>query len=268
MTQNISGIIFLYKLTGLTSSQTLSQVKRKLKVKKAGYHGTLDSNVEGVLIVAVGKATPVLQFISRQDKEYVGKMKIHKPVERSQVENAFEKFTGEITQLPPIKSAVKREWRKRKIYEFKLLDFNDNIASFRVKCEAGTYIRKLCSDVGEFLGVGAQMTELRRTKSGDIKLEDCVKLDDLTESDLKPKEILLKNYKKAITKTDKIQQIIQGKQIYSHVFEYFDKTIKTDEIFAVYDDKNQAIGMMTALQDFSNIVPEKNIAKIVRNFFT
>jgi len=262
----VNGIIFLYKPASLTSSQTLEKVKKKLGVKTAGYHGTLDANVDGVLIIAVGKTTSVLQFISRQDKEYIGKMKFHAPVNEKQVKDAFEKFTGEITQLPPVKSAVKRVMRKRKIYSFKLLNLKNNIATFQVKCEAGTYIRKLCNDIGKFLGIGSQMIDLHRIASGDIKIEDCVKLEDLQESDLKPKEILLKNYKKAVAKNDKIQHIFQGKSIYSNLFEKFDKTIKTGEIFAVYNNKNQVIGMMKALQDFSNVKESLLLAKIVRNF--
>ncbi len=261
----LNGVIFLYKPTGLTSSLTLEKVKRKLGVKTAGYHGTLDMNVEGVLIIAVEKTTPILQFISRQDKEYGGKMKFHKPVNENQIKNAFEKFTGEIMQLPPVKSAVKRVMRKRKIYFFKLLNFENNVCSFHVKCEAGTYIRKLCSDVGEFLGVGAQMVELQRVASGEVTIKDCVKLENLQESDLKPKEILLKNYKKAIAKKENIQQIMQGKAIYANFFENFDKTIKQDEVFAVYDE-GRAISMMKALQDFSNREENSVVAKIVRNF--
>jgi len=262
----VKGVIFLYKPVGLTSSQTLEKVKQKLGVKTGGYHGTLDANVDGVLIIAVGKITPVLQFISRQDKEYVGKIKFHKQVTEEQIKTGFEKFTGEIEQIPPVKSAVKRVLRKRKIYFFEFLDFKNNVAGFRVKCEAGTYIRKLCYDVGEFMGVGAQMLSLQRTASGDVKIEDCVKIEDLQESDLKPKEVLLKNYKKAVAKNDKIQQIVQGKQIYADFFDEFDKTIKTNETFTVYDNKNQAISMMEALQDFSNSNSFEIVAKIIRNF--
>lgn len=263
----VDGVVFLYKPSGLTSSQALEKVKQKLGMKKGGYHGTLDSNVEGVLIIAVGKATPVLQFISRQDKEYVGKMKFHKPVSKEEIKQAFDKFTGEIIQKPPVKSAVKRIPRKRKIYSFEFLGFDKEkqIAEFKVKCEAGTYIRKLCHDVGAFLGVGGQMIELCRTASGDVRLEDCIKLEDLKESDIKPKEVLLKNYKKVTVKKDKIQHIMQGKTIYATFFEEFDKTIKTNEIFAVYNN-NKVIGMMKALQDFSNIDNTQPVAKIVRNF--
>jgi H/ACA ribonucleoprotein complex subunit 4 len=177
------GIVNLDKLKGPSSHQTSDYVKKILKIDKAGHSGTLDPAVTGVQPVALGKATRITQFLLTAPKEYVCLMHLHQEVEEEKLREVINNFIGKIKQLPPIKSAVKRELREREIYEFEIIEIKDNDVLFRVKCQAGTYIRKLCHDIGEALKVGAHMAELRRTQAGPFREEDnLVTLNDLQDA--------------------------------------------------------------------------------------
>ena len=138
------GIVNIDKPKGPSSHQTADYVKKILKIDKAGHSGTLDPAVTGVQPVALGKATRITQFFLTAPKEYVCLMHLHKEVEEKALLEAIEKFVGKIQQLPPVRSAVKRQMRTREIYEFKVLEIKSQDVLFTVKCQAGTYIRKLC----------------------------------------------------------------------------------------------------------------------------
>ncbi len=125
-----------------------------------------DPIVTGVLPIALEDATKVVQAFLHSGKEYVCLMILHGEASDEDLNRVLEEFTGEIHQKPPLRSSVKRESRKRTVYFLDLLEREGNRVLFRVGCQAGTYIRKLCSDTGEVLGVGAHMQELRRTRSG------------------------------------------------------------------------------------------------------
>ncbi len=159
------GIINLDKPAGPTSHQVSSYVNKILNVK-CGHSGTLDPNVTGILPIGVGKGTKVLEYLLNAGKEYVCLMLLHSDVEEENIRKAMEKFVGKIRQLPPVKSAVKRRLRYRTVYYIEILEVEGRNVLFRVGCEAGTYIRKLCTDIGKALGTKAHMAELRRTKTG------------------------------------------------------------------------------------------------------
>jgi len=125
-----------------------------------------DPIVTGVLPVALEDATKVVQAFLHSGKEYVCLMILHGEVPDEDLSRVLGEFTGEIHQKPPLRASVKRESRKRTIYYLDLLERDGNRVLFKVGCQAGTYIRKLCSDIGEVLGTGAHMQELRRTRSG------------------------------------------------------------------------------------------------------
>lgn len=177
------GIINIDKNKGPTSHLIADYVKKILGIEKAGHSGTLDPAVTGVQPVALGKATRITHFLLTAPKEYAGVMHLHKPVEERQLREVIKKFIGEISQLPPVKSAVKREKRIRKIYELEILEIEEQDVLFRIKCQAGTYVRKLCHDLGKELGVGANMAELRRTQAGPFTEKDkLVSLVDLQDA--------------------------------------------------------------------------------------
>lgn len=177
------GIVNIDKPKGPSSHQTADYVKKILKIDKAGHSGTLDPAVTGVQPVALGKATRITQFFLTAPKEYVCLMHLHKEVEEKELMEAIEKFVGKIQQLPPVRSAVKRQLRTREIYEFKVLEIKGQDILFTVKCQAGTYIRKLCHDLGQALTVGAHMAELRRTRAGPFtEADQLTTLNDLQDA--------------------------------------------------------------------------------------
>lgn len=182
--QHISwGVINLDKPSGPTSHEVDSWVRRILHVQKTGHGGTLDPRVTGVLPVGLDHATRVIQLLLEAAKEYVCLMRLHQPVSLEKVEHILQEFQGKIFQTPPLKSAVKRELRVREIYYVHLLEKDGQDVLFRIGCQAGTYIRKYCHDIGEALGSGAHMAELRRTRVGPFSEDETLKtLQDVTDA--------------------------------------------------------------------------------------
>ena len=167
------GIINIDKSSGPTSFSVSEFVKKQLGATKTSHFGTLDPKVTGVLPVAINRACKLAGYFLGEDKTYIGIMRIHEDIELGKIKEAIkEKFIGEITQMPPVKSAVKRQLRSRTIYEFELLEKKDKDILFKVKCQGGTYIRKLCTDLGDHLKIGAHMLELRRTDAGIFNEND------------------------------------------------------------------------------------------------
>lgn len=176
------GVINIDKPKGPTSHQVSAYLQKIIGVNKAGHSGTLDPSVTGCLPTAVGNGTRIVQALLIAGKEYICLMHVHQPIDNEKVEEVLQSFVGKIKQLPPIKSAVKRQWRYRKIYYIETLDVMEQDILFRVGCQAGTYIRKLCHDMGTALGCGAHMAELRRTKAGPFNESTLVTLNDLTDA--------------------------------------------------------------------------------------
>ena len=177
------GIVNINKCQGPTSHQVSDYVQKILGIKKSGHSGTLDPNVHGLLPVALGRATRIVQGLLKSGKEYVGIMHLHKDVGETKLKEAIKNnFTGKIKQIPPLKSAVKRVKREREIYYFEILEKDGQDVLFIVGCEAGTYIRKLIHDLGQKLKIGAHMLELRRTKAGPFDEKTLFTLQDLTDA--------------------------------------------------------------------------------------
>ncbi|MEM4246976.1 MAG: RNA-guided pseudouridylation complex pseudouridine synthase subunit Cbf5 [Candidatus Woesearchaeota archaeon] len=176
------GIINLNKPAGPTSHQVSDYIQRILHIEKAGHSGTLDPGVTGVLPVALGRATRIVQMLLTAGKEYVGIMHLHDEVPTKELEAAIKKFIGKITQLPPLRSAIKRQPRQREVYYFEILEVQGKDVLFKVGCEAGTYIRKLCHDLGRALKTGAHMASLHRTKAGPFTDKNYVTLQDLEDA--------------------------------------------------------------------------------------
>ena len=216
--RSINGIVILDKATGLSSNAALQQVKKLYEANKAGHTGSLDPLATGVLPLCLGEATKVSQFLLNSDKRYRTKIKLGErtdsgdktgiviqsiadfSVSEAGIEKELDAFRGEIEQLPPMHSALKvdgvplykmarkgikigREKRKVTIYEINLLNIAEDIIELDITCSKGTYIRTNADDLGQALGCGANITELRRTQAGVFREEDCKDIEAL--SDLK-----------------------------------------------------------------------------------
>ncbi|MFH0752578.1 MAG: RNA-guided pseudouridylation complex pseudouridine synthase subunit Cbf5 [archaeon] len=176
------GIVNLNKPSGPTSHQVSDYVKKILKVQKAGHSGTLDPNVSGVLPIAIGRATKIVQVLLTAGKEYVSIIHLHSEIKEDKIREVLNEFIGKIMQLPPIKSSVKRQLREREIYYIEILEISGRDILLKIGCQAGTYIRKYAHDLGEKLGTGAHMAELVRTKAGPFNYENWVTLQELKDA--------------------------------------------------------------------------------------
>ena len=199
--RKVNGILLLDKPAGLTSNAALQQVKKLFRARKAGHTGSLDPLASGLLPICMGEATKVSAFLLDADKHYLVKMRLGERTNTGDAEGevveqrpagdvtgeglqaAMAGFQGEIEQIPPMYSAVKhkgqrlytlarqgieveREPRSITIHELRLLDFESPVATIRVRCSKGTYVRTLVEDIGEQLGCGAHVADLRRLGVG------------------------------------------------------------------------------------------------------
>ena len=211
----MNGFIYVDKPEGITSFVAVAKIRRIFGIKKAGHTGTLDPMATGVLPVAIGHATRFIELIPSHDKAYRAKFILGKTTDtlditgavtgeydvncgKDDVEKALADFRGEIEQIPPMYSAIKkdgvrlydlarqgieieRESRKVTIYALNLLSYCEETAEYEIECEcsSGTYIRTLIADIGEKLGTGATMTALRRTKANGVSIENCYTFEEL-----------------------------------------------------------------------------------------
>jgi tRNA pseudouridine55 synthase len=218
------GALLVDKPVGVTSHDVVDRLRRHFRFKKVGHCGTLDPNATGLLIIVLERATKLQNLLMADDKTYEGTMRLgiatdshdvdgavlaEKPVPAftaDQLEAVLAKFRGDIEQVPPMVSAVKhegtplyklarkgqtveREPRRLHIYDLRVLDFQLPDITLRVACTKGTYVRTLCHDIGEMLGCGAHLLNLRRTKSGTHDVKDAHRMEvllQLNRSQLQP----------------------------------------------------------------------------------
>ncbi|MFP4590570.1 MAG: RNA-guided pseudouridylation complex pseudouridine synthase subunit Cbf5 [Halobacteriales archaeon] len=174
------GVIPLDKPSGPTSHQVSTWVRDLLDVDRAGHAGTLDPGVTGCLPVLTGDATRLAGALSAAPKAYVAVLEVHGPLPEGW-EATVARFEGPIYQRPPRKSAVERTRRVREIHRLEVLERTERHVLLAVECEAGTYVRKLCHDLGLALGTGGHMADLRRTQTGPFDDGDLVTLHDVAD---------------------------------------------------------------------------------------
>ncbi|MGC9308465.1 MAG: RNA-guided pseudouridylation complex pseudouridine synthase subunit Cbf5 [Thermoplasmatota archaeon] len=177
-----NGVVIVDKPAGPTSHQVAAWVRDIFDLDKAGHGGTLDPDVTGVLPVALSNATKTIGLLHEAGKEYVTVMRLHGDKDEEDIRAACQAQVGTVTQMPPEQAAVKREERDREIYEIDVLEIKGRDVLFRVACEGGTYIRVLCEAIGDELGCGAHMHELRRTRSGRFTEDEAYSLHDVLDA--------------------------------------------------------------------------------------
>ncbi len=176
------GIVVLDKPPGPSSHQVAAWAREALGVERVGHGGTLDPKVTGVMVMGIDSATRALDLVRDAGKEYVGELVLHREVELGVLVDALASFTGDVLQTPPKRSAVKRRLRTRRIYAIELLEHGGRGALLRVECEAGTYVRTLCHDLGVALGTGGHMGDLRRTRLGPFGEAEAVTMHELRDA--------------------------------------------------------------------------------------
>ena len=253
------GIIILDKPPGPTSHETVAWTKRILKLPKIGHSGTLDPQVSGVLPLGLGEATKALGVLLYGPKEYHALGRIHSLPSKEKLDETIDLFRGEIFQKPPQRSAVVRQTRIRTIYEFEVLEQKERLLLTRILCEAGTYIRKLYYDLGELLGPGATMIELRRTRVDQFRETDgLVTLHELAnafaiweeEKDasklmkmIKPVEYAFSELKSVVIRDSAVDAMCHGAQLAIPGVLQISPNLKKGDIVAIYTQKGEAVAL-------------------------
>lgn len=249
------GVINLNKPAGPTSHQVSDYIKKIFDIEKAGHFGTLDPNVTGVLPVGLGKATKLAEFLLSAGKEYICLMHLHEDVDEAKIRKTVKKFIGKIRQLPPVRAAIKRQEREREIYYFEILEIEGRDVLFKVGCEAGTYIRKLCVDFGKELKIGAHMLQLIRTKAGSLTDKDMVSLQDVydaycyyKEGDEKFLRKIIKLIEESVNHIAKVyvldsavDSLCHGAYLYAVGIAKFESEINREDLVAVLSLKGELI---------------------------
>lgn len=217
--KELCGVLLVDKPTDHTSHDVVARLRGKLQMKKIGHAGTLDPMATGLLIMLVGKATRISQYLISLDKEYTGTIEFGKitdsqdaegrvmetrpvpPMSRAEVEQAMQGFLGDQYQMPPMYSAIKidgvplykkarkgeeveREPRFIRVSGFELTGFELPRIDFRLRCSKGTYVRTIAHDLGQKLGCGAHLAALRRTATDKFNVSQALTLDQIMSMSL------------------------------------------------------------------------------------
>ncbi|MGI9565872.1 MAG: RNA-guided pseudouridylation complex pseudouridine synthase subunit Cbf5 [Nitrosopumilus sp.] len=263
------GIIIMDKPPGPTSHETVAWTKRILKLPKIGHSGTLDPQVSGVLPLGLGEATKALGVLLYGPKEYHALGRVHSLPSKEKLEEAINLFRGEIFQKPPQRSAVVRQTRTRTIHEFEVLEQKERLLLTRILCEAGTYIRKLYYDLGEILGSGATMIELRRTRVDQFRETDgLVTLHELADAFalweekkddsklmkmIKPVEYALSELNSVIIRDSAIDAMCHGAQLAIPGILKISSNLKKGDIVGIYSQKGEAVALAESMMSEEEI---------------
>lgn len=296
----MDGILNIYKEKGYTSHDVVAKLRGILKTKKIGHTGTLDPDAQGVLPVCVGRATKLCDMLTDKDKAYEAVMLLGKATDTQditgnvlseselgeditteKVTEVINSFVGEYMQVPPMYSALKvngkklyelarsgieveRKARKVYIHSIEIKDISLPWVTMTVNCSKGTYIRTLCHDIGETLGVGGCMEELLRIKSGQFEINDSIKIDDVKKyvddgriSDImKPIDGVFEKYQKCIVKKEYNVLIYNGNKFSpQNILNRMDT--KDGEEVRVYDEDDFFIGIYRCNGNENKYVPVK-----------
>lgn len=260
-------ILLIDKHRGPTSYAIDKFISKILNVKKVGHAGTLDPNASGLLLILFGKANKAMDVIKSLDKEYVGLAYFHSEFSKEFLLNTIAtKFIGELTQVPPVRSAVARRERKRKVYLFDVLEIDGKNVLFKVKCEAGLYVRKLIHDLGKEMKIGAHLKELRRIKIGDFSVKNAINIFKLKQiynekNEMKkyliPIDVALAFLKKVFVKDSAIKSIANGYPLYYQGIVKVDDEIKSDELVAIYSLNNVLIAVGKSVCNAKELIENK-----------
>ena len=263
------GIIILDKPPGPTSHETVAWVKRILKLPKVGHSGTLDPQVSGVLPLGLGEATKALGVLLYGPKEYHALGRVHSLPTKEKLDEVIDMFRGEIFQKPPQRSAVVRQTRTRHIYEFEVLEQKERLLLTRILCESGTYIRKLYYDMGEILGPGATMIELRRTRvdqfyesDGLVTMHELANAFALWEEKkdadklmkmIKPVEYAFSEIKSVVIRDSAVDALCHGAQLAIPGILKISPNLKRGDVVGIYTQKGEAVALAESLMDENEI---------------
>ncbi len=268
-----SGILLIDKAKGNTSRAEVNFVSKKLNEKKIGHVGTLDPFADGLLIVLVNKATKVSQYFECLDKEYLAKLTLGKKTDtadldgnvilekeiptltKEKIKEVFQSFIGEQEQIPPMYSAIKvngkelykyarngeeieRKARKIHIYSLDLISFDNNSITFVARVSKGTYIRTLGEDIAERLNTVGYLSELTRTRVGNLSLDKAHKKEEVNEDNLIDIVSALSFMKKHEVSEEEIKGISNGMHLKLNEKDELVLCVYNGEAIAIYSRMN------------------------------
>ena len=284
----MNGIVIVDKPQGWTSQDVTARLRRVFQTRRIGHGGTLDPMATGVLPVFVGRGTRGVEFFEHAEKAYetvlqlgittdtedisgevLEKRDVH--ISETEFTEILSQFRGKIMQVPPMYSALKvngqklcdlarkgktveRQPREIEIFELTMLEFNGDTARLRVKCSKGTYIRTLCKDIGEALGCGGCMAELRRVQAGEYTIDEAVPLQTLLDTEspeefLRPVDSMFRNFP-AVTLSDKQEKRCRNGNSFSMQLEA--------GTYRVYSKQNEFLALSRA---------EDGVMSTIKSFF-
>lgn len=271
-----AGVVPLDKPSGPTSHQVAAWLKLALQVDEVGHGGTLDPKVTGGLPVTINGAVKSVGALLSAGKEYVSLLRLHEERSEADIRRIALQFVGKINQTPPVRSAVARRPRIRRVYYLDVLECNDRDVLFRVGCQAGTYIRNLCVDMGRALGTRGHMQELRRTRTGLfteadlVTLQDCVDArityaEEKDESQLrrvvKPVETVTAHLNRITLRDSAVEAVCHGAPLAVIGVASLDAGIEAGEDVALYSLKGELVALAQAqMTSHQVIAEEKGIA--------
>ena len=284
----MNGLVIVDKPQGWTSQDVTARLRRVFQTRRIGHGGTLDPMATGVLPVFVGRGTRGVEFFEHAEKAYetvlqlgittdtedisgevLEKRDVH--ISETEFTEILSQFRGKIMQVPPMYSALKvngqklcdlarkgktveRQPREIEIFELTMLEFNGDTARLRVKCSKGTYIRTLCKDIGEALGCGGCMAELRRVQAGEYTIEEAVPLQTLLDAEnpeefLRPVDSMFRNFP-SVTLSDKQEKRCRNGNSFSVTME--------SGTYRVYSKQNEFLALSRV---------EDGVMSTVKSFF-
>ena len=276
----MNGVINIFKNKGMSSFDVVKKVRKAANEKKVGHTGTLDPEACGVLPVCLGKGTKIIDYIMKAEKSYTVKFKLGiktttydlegeiieekdwMHVKEDEVIKVINTFRGDIMQVPPMYSALKkdgvrlydlarqgieveREARKITIYDIKDIEISLPYVSMDVTCSKGTYIRSLCFDIGEKLNTGATMVDLKRTQTSVFKEEDSINIEELNEDNIASHVISIEDalsvYEKIFINKGYTKLFVNGLKVGDR------RALKSKPslgvLYRVYDENNKFLGL-------------------------
>ena len=273
------GLVLLDKPCGPTSHEVVAWIKKILEIEKAGHSGTLDPYATGLLPIGLGEGTKALSVLLLGQKEYYALARLHANTSNERLLSVIKCFNGNIYQKPPQRSSVKRATRIRTIYLCEKIDEHDRLVLFHFICQAGTYIRKVIYDIGEVLGDGATMIELRRTQVSNLsERQTFVKLHDLADAfhlykekndELKirslviPIEHCLEGIRATVIRDTAVDALCHGAQLAVPGIISVPKDLQKSELVGVYTLKGEIIGLAQAEMTREEI--EQNVKGVAFN---
>ena len=275
----LEGILNIDKPAGMTSHDVVGRVRRVAGMRRVGHSGTLDPAATGVLVVCLGRATRLVEYLVGRPKTYLGVVRLGQTTDSYDadgeivstrpvpdltselIESLLDQFRGDILQVPPMVSAIKKDGKKLyelaregktverpprpvTIYQLDLLKAEGREITLRIQCSAGTYIRSIAHDLGQLLGCGGHLASLRREQVGEFGLDSAVPLDKLTaeniHSHLRPAELAVSHLPKLEVSFEEEADLLNGKLIQKSSNE------ENGALIQAFNPDGRFIGLVTA----------------------